>query len=469
MARNGSDVYSKLAPSVAVPNATITSTPYNAQIDDIVNALNDVSMLSGSKAKTGNQSYGGSKITSLGTGTARTDGSNIGNVQDGTLNWIAAGGSADAITATYSPAITTLVDGQECKFRASAANTTTTPTFAPNGLTARTIVKQGGSALIAGDIPAALAEVTLIYNLANTRWELKNPAASTAVTAATAVEILTGTNNTKTATALGISPLWKKGADVASAGTTTFLDDGGFVHITGTTTITDLDFTTATNGRAMNVVFDGILTLTHNGTTLILPGAANITTAAGDRAGFVQDSGDNIICLWYTKASGAAVIAGGITQMTPVATTSGTSIDFTGIPATAKRITVMLVGVSTNGSSDTLLQIGDSGGIETSGYSSNGTRLGTAPQIVITSSSAGFCILGTTLSAVAYTGQIILNLQDTSNTWCSSGALLEASGGTGFHISAGAKATSATLDRVRLTTAGGTATFDAGSMSVSYE
>jgi len=97
-------------------------------------------------------------------------------LQNNTTNWVVAGGTADAITATYSPAITTLADGQLCFFRASAANATTTPSFSPNGLTARTITLEGGAALRAGEIPGALAEVILRYNLANTRWELLNPA-----------------------------------------------------------------------------------------------------------------------------------------------------------------------------------------------------------------------------------------------------------------------------------------------------
>lgn len=90
-------------------------------------------------------------------------------------HWVAAGNTADAITATYSPAETVLVDGMICAFRALAANATTTPTFAPNGLTAHTITKNGGAALDKGDIPAVNAEVLLRYNLANTVWELLNP------------------------------------------------------------------------------------------------------------------------------------------------------------------------------------------------------------------------------------------------------------------------------------------------------
>lgn len=97
-------------------------------------------------------------------------------------HWVAAGGTADAITATYSPAETALVDGMLCAFRATAANATTTPTFAPNGLTAHTITKEGGQALVAGDIPRANYECLLRYNLAGTVWELMNPVIASANT-----------------------------------------------------------------------------------------------------------------------------------------------------------------------------------------------------------------------------------------------------------------------------------------------
>lgn len=93
----------------------------------------------------------------------------------GSIPTIAAGGTADAITATFAPAIA-LADTQLCCFIATGANTTTTPTFAPNGLTAHTIVKQGGVPLAKNDIPNAGAVCILEYNLANTRWELLNPA-----------------------------------------------------------------------------------------------------------------------------------------------------------------------------------------------------------------------------------------------------------------------------------------------------
>ena len=86
-----------------------------------------------------------------------------------------AAGTADALTADFTPDIT-LADKTIVAVEAKSANATTTPSFAPDGLTAHTIVKSGGSALVAGDIPAEHAMILLEYNLAHTRWELINPA-----------------------------------------------------------------------------------------------------------------------------------------------------------------------------------------------------------------------------------------------------------------------------------------------------
>jgi hypothetical protein len=90
------------------------------------------------------------------------------------LPLIAAGGTVDAITADYTPDVT-LADKTRVAFRSAGVNTSTTPSFAPDGLTARTIVKSGGLALVAGDIGAAGFIAELVYDLGNTRWELLNP------------------------------------------------------------------------------------------------------------------------------------------------------------------------------------------------------------------------------------------------------------------------------------------------------
>ncbi|MBT9168766.1 MAG: hypothetical protein DDT19_02114 [Syntrophomonadaceae bacterium] len=84
-------------------------------------------------------------------------------------------GTADAITATYSPPFTAWVDRMHGRFRATGANTTTAPTFSPDGLVAKTIVKENLVALAAGDIAGAGHEVEWIFNAAADRVVLLNP------------------------------------------------------------------------------------------------------------------------------------------------------------------------------------------------------------------------------------------------------------------------------------------------------
>ena len=88
------------------------------------------------------------------------------------------GGTADAVTATYTPTITALTDKQMLAFIATGANTSTTPTFAPDGLTARTIKTRGSQALVAGDIFGAGMLCILCYIISDTHYELVNPAAA---------------------------------------------------------------------------------------------------------------------------------------------------------------------------------------------------------------------------------------------------------------------------------------------------
>ena len=100
-----------------------------------------------------------------------------------------------------------------------------------------------------------------------------------------------------------------KGADIASASTTTIWAlDGNSMHITGTTTITSFG-TAAQAGLTRNVIFDGALTLTHNATSLILPTGANITTAAGDTAIVLAETTANARVLAYLRKDGTAVVA----------------------------------------------------------------------------------------------------------------------------------------------------------------
>jgi hypothetical protein len=149
---------------------------------------------------------------------------------------------------------------------------------------------------------------------------------------------------------------------------------------------------------------------------------------------------------------------------TAVASTSGTAIDFTGIPSWAKRVTVMLEGVSTNGTSLIRFQLGDSGGIETTGYFAR-CQVFRASATSGANSTSGFDSTFDASDAYSRSGQLIFSLLG-SNTWTVTGGYYGVS--ESFYF-AGSKTLSATLDRVRITTVNGTDTFDAGTINISYE
>jgi len=87
----------------------------------------------------------------------------------------AAGGTVDAITTTTSPAPAALDDNLKIILAAAGANATTTPTFAPDGLAAKTIVKGSDEALVAGDIPGANFRAELVFDDSLDKWVLLNP------------------------------------------------------------------------------------------------------------------------------------------------------------------------------------------------------------------------------------------------------------------------------------------------------
>lgn len=120
-----------------------------------------------------------------------------------------------------------------------------------------------------------------------------------------------------------------QGINIASATPNIGAATGNYVNITGTTTITAFDTVQAGTRRILN--FNGSLTLTYNATSLILPSAANIITAAGDTATFISLGSGNWICTQYSRASGNPVINSLINnfRITLVSGTSVTTTDIT--------------------------------------------------------------------------------------------------------------------------------------------
>ena len=159
---------------------------------------------------------------------------------------------------------------------------------------------------------------------------------------------------------------------------------------------------------------------------------------------------------------------GAITRGTAVAATSGTSIDFTGIPSWVKRVTVTFQGVSTNGTSGLLAQLGTSSGPTTSGYL--GSLSTVAAGVGSLNLSAGFLLTygtGGDLAATVRHGQLIIS-NVTGNNWTGMG-IIGVSNEARTHYVAGSISLAAALDRVRITTVNGTDTFDAGSINILYE
>lgn len=154
---------------------------------------------------------------------------------------------------------------------------------------------------------------------------------------------------------------------------------------------------------------------------------------------------------------------------TVTATTSGTSIDYTGIPSWVRRITLMFNGVSTNGTASILVQIGDAGGIETTGYLGTGTALGAPSTVSPANFTTGFGFPSSSASNIMH-GTLVLSLLDPANgIWVATG-ILGLSSSANQLMTGGSKPLSpGPLDRVRFTTGNGTDTFDAGSVNIYYE
>jgi len=278
-------------------------------------------------------------------------------------------------------------------------------------------------------------------------------------------------SHTADITMTGASIIEAEGAAVIAASSTNiWATDGNTVHVTGNTGIAD--FATAPQAGAwMKVIFDGTPTLTQSANLNLNAGGSNITIEAGDMALVYADTTTQMD-VFVTRKSGNSVSGGSVTSvngntgavttvtlLTAVSTTGVTLHDFT-VPSGVKEICVTGVGYSTNGTSPIIVQLGDSGGIETSGYVSQaGDYSGD------TNSTAGFIL---TVPAAASAHQFKYNLrlvQAATFLWAGEGACA----GSTLFSGAGSKATSAEVTTVRITMANGTDTVDALTyLNVSY-
>jgi hypothetical protein len=158
--------------------------------------------------------------------------------------------------------------------------------------------------------------------------------------------------------------------------------------------------------------------------------------------------------------------SGAFVAGTAVASTSGTSIDFTGIPSWVKRITVCFSGVSTNGASRYLFQLGTSSGVVTTGYTSTFVLTGISTTNGTFTTGIGGPGGG---SGDTYNGLFEFTLLNSStNLWVGSGQFGYIGAGYMNNIT-GSIALASAVTRLRVTTANGTDAFDAGSINILWE
>ena len=243
---------------------------------------------------------------------------------------------------------------------------------------------------------------------------------------------------------------------------------GGTLSVTGTSAFTGA--ITASGGVTGNVT--GNLTGNVTGNASTATSATSATTAtkatniAGGGAGQVPyNSGADTTAFLAAGTSGQFLKSNGtsapswgdvraLTSDTAKTSTSGSSVEFTSIPSWVKRITVMFDGVSLNGTDRFLIQLGDSGGYETTGYvSTSGNN----------TSTSGFLAGQNNASDLQYMLMTIANMS--GNSWVSSS---DTTNGVGTLTGAGFKTLSDVLDRIRVVPTGSNA-FDAGSINIMYE
>lgn len=336
---------------------------------------------------------------------------------------------------------------------------TTNPNAAPNAVTVYDLFED---ALTAGTYTNANISAALTYGTATGTRLVSTNATITTGTITTGV-IPTLTSSTATF-----------GTTTSTAATIT---SGTIATLNSTTgTIATLNSTTGTITN-LSTTLAGDFTISNGTGTLGTSGATAGTYGSVSAIPFLTVNAKGIITSATTGTFSTTPADGSITPAklsqpftlaTAVASTSGTAIDFTGIPSWAKRINVMLYNVSVSGSSQMQVQLGTSSGFNTSGYNSYMAVAYGNNQVSTASIATGLGIWNGANTSLRFASMIITKF--TGDAWLATVTAGFGDGATSGSITGGGGISLAsTLDRVRITTVNGTDTFDLGSINIMYE
>jgi hypothetical protein len=350
----------------------------------------------------------------------------------------------------------------------------TNPNAAPNAVTVYDLFED---ALTAGTYTNANISAALSYGTATgTRLVSTNATITTGTITNGVVPNLTAGTTTSTAATITsgtVTNLASTTGTIATLNSTT----GTIATLNSTTgTIATLNSTTGTIGN-LSTTLAGDFTISNGTGTLATSGATAGTYGSVTAIPFLTVNAKGIITSATTGTFSSTPADGSITPAklsqpftsgTSVNSTSGTAIDFTGIPSWVKRIEIMFSNVSLSATANILVQLGDSGGIETTGYVSQAALVNVNVNTV--GATNGIIIFNGEASS-ACSGILTLGYIDAgSNLWTAAGAFARPGGAvSSATFTGGYKSLSATLDRVRIVSSNGSDTFDAGTINIMYQ
>lgn len=456
MAFDGSGGFSRPVASY-VFDTVISETDVNTEMDGIATAFNNTLTRDGQGKPSANISWNSKRLNDLASGAARTDAANIGQIQDSAFIWCGtAGGTKNAIELTPSPAITAYAAGQRFRFIAGGTSSDDAVTISISSLATKA-GQIDGSALSAsvfieaGKLYEADYDGTQfqLTRLSPTLQSLGYAAVASANTFTADQTIQSADAGATVGPNLNLDRNSASPADNDVLGAVVFKgrDDGANATTYGQIQGVALDVTDATEDGQVEIQTQLAGTLA---TRVKVAGGLIVGSPTG------SDPGAGKVNATEYQVNGTALITGGLADTQSSTITGGTAISFTSIPSGVNQIVMTLKGIRTNTDNTTLqIRLGTSGGYVATGYT------GAAyDQVANTASSTGFNLTTATGydQANEWSGVAILNHMG-SNVW-SLLAIGASTIPTAFNFyAAGLVTLGAELDRIELTTAGGTATF----------